>query len=142
MRIIVRAILPLGEGTILDPFMGSGSTIAVAEAVGYSATGLELDTEYFRLAEKAIPRLAALYPEFEGQAIDVELNGSAERDEPQDQLALVLEETPPHKKPPAARSRRGTEVSHSELRPLPSAMQETAPAYKTRARKETSRAHS
>ena len=25
MRIIVRALLPLGEGTILDPFMGSGS---------------------------------------------------------------------------------------------------------------------
>src|SRR3989441_12055821 len=94
MRIIVRALLPLGEGTILDPFMGSGSTIAAAEAVGYTATGLELDTEYFRLAERTIPRLAALYPEFKGQAIDVELNGSVERDEPQDQLALVLTETP------------------------------------------------
>jgi site-specific DNA-methyltransferase (adenine-specific) len=94
MRIIVRALLPLGEGTILDPFMGSGSTIAAAKAVGYTATGLELDTEYFRLAEKAIPRLAALYPEFKGQAIDVEQNGSVERDDPQNQLALVLAETP------------------------------------------------
>src|SRR5439155_7195070 len=73
-------------------FMGSGSTIAAAEAVGYTATGLELDTEYFRLAQKAIPRLVALYPEFKGQAIDVELNGSVERDEPQDQLTLVLRE--------------------------------------------------
>src|SRR2546426_2508015 len=63
--------------------------------VGYTATGLELDSEYFRLAEKAIPRLAALYPEFKGQAIDVELNGSVERDEPEAQLALVLAETPP-----------------------------------------------
>src|SRR5438093_12784628 len=95
MRIIVRALLPLGEGTILDPFMGSGSTIAAAEAVGHTATGLELDAEYFRLAEKAIPRLAALYPEFKGQAIDVELNGSVERAESEDQLALVLAETPP-----------------------------------------------
>ena len=95
MRIIVRALLPLSEGTILDPFMGSGSTIAAAEAVGYTATGLELDTEYFRLAQKAIPRLASLYPEFKGQAIDVEPNGSVERDEPEDQLALVLAETPP-----------------------------------------------
>src|SRR5438552_2444213 len=95
MRIIVRALLPLGEGTILDPFMGSGSAIAAAEAVGYTATGLELDTEYFRLAEHAIPRLASLYPAFKGQAMDVELTGSVERDEPQDQLALVLLETAP-----------------------------------------------
>src|SRR5438309_1552535 len=63
---------------------------AAADAVGYTATGLELDREYFRLAETAIPRLAALYPEFKGQAIDLELSGSVERDERQDQLALVL----------------------------------------------------
>ena len=43
MRIMVRALLPPGEGMILDPFMGSGSTIAAAEAVGYPSTGLELD---------------------------------------------------------------------------------------------------
>ena len=66
MRIIVRALLPLGEGGILDPFMGSGSTIAAAEAIGYTATGLELDSEYFHLAEKAIPRLGTLYPHFKG----------------------------------------------------------------------------
>src|SRR2546423_9448365 len=64
MRLIVRALLPLGEGTILDPFMGSGSTIAAAKAIGYSSTGLELDAEYFHLAEKAIPRFAALDPRF------------------------------------------------------------------------------
>ena len=32
MRIVVRALLPLGEGAVLDPFMGSGSTIAAALA--------------------------------------------------------------------------------------------------------------
>lgn len=64
MRVIVRALLPLGKGAILDPFMGSGSTIAAARAIGYEAVGLELDSEYFHLAEKAIPRLAALYPHF------------------------------------------------------------------------------
>jgi DNA modification methylase len=35
--------------------MGSGSTIAAAKAVGYASTGLEIDAEYFQLAEKAIP---------------------------------------------------------------------------------------
>jgi len=32
MRILVRALLPLGEGVLLDTFMGSGSTIAAADA--------------------------------------------------------------------------------------------------------------
>jgi DNA modification methylase len=57
---IVRASLPLGEGLILDPFMGSGSTIAAAEACGLASIGLEVRPEYFRLAESAIPKLAAL----------------------------------------------------------------------------------
>jgi len=95
MRIIVRSLLPLGEGTILDPFMGSGSTIAAAKAIGYASTGLELDPEYFHLAEKAIPRLAALYPHFKGQEIEVELNGNVEREAPEGQMALVLGETAP-----------------------------------------------
>lgn len=51
-------MLPLGEGTILDPFAGSGSTLAAAEAVGYSSIGVELDPTYVELASKAIPRLA------------------------------------------------------------------------------------
>ncbi|MBE0544800.1 MAG: site-specific DNA-methyltransferase [Verrucomicrobia bacterium] len=90
MRIIVRALLPLGEGTILDPFMGSGSTIAAAEAVSYAAIGLELDTEYFRLAERAIPRLAELYPDFVGQELQMDAIYGAGQEEETNQLALVL----------------------------------------------------
>ncbi|MBI2912519.1 MAG: site-specific DNA-methyltransferase [Chloroflexi bacterium] len=60
LRQIVRASLPLGEGTILDPFMGSGSTIAAATACGLTSIGLEVNPEYFRMAASAIPRLAAL----------------------------------------------------------------------------------
>lgn len=60
MRKIVRAVLPLGEGVILDPFAGGGSTLAAAEAVGYASIGVEKDTKYFDLAQKAIPRLAKL----------------------------------------------------------------------------------
>lgn len=60
LRQIVRAALPLGEGTILDPFMGSGSTIAAATACGYKSIGLEVRAEYFSMAESAIPQLADL----------------------------------------------------------------------------------
>jgi DNA modification methylase len=60
MRQIVRASLPLGEGIILDPFMGAGSTIAAAIAIGYDSIGIESDDEYYRMAERAIPRLAQL----------------------------------------------------------------------------------
>lgn len=59
LRKIVRAMLPLGEGIVLDPFAGSGSTLAAAEAVGYQSVGVELDDEFVRLACAAIPRLAA-----------------------------------------------------------------------------------
>lgn len=58
LRQIVRAALPLGEGVILDPFMGSGSTIAAAAACGLKSVGLEINPEYFHMAQQAIPRLA------------------------------------------------------------------------------------
>jgi site-specific DNA-methyltransferase (adenine-specific) len=95
MRILVRSLLPLGEGRILDPFMGAGSTIAAANAVDYDSVGVELDAEYFAMAEDAIPRLAALYPSFHGQEIEVELNGHAEHFETESQLGLALAESPP-----------------------------------------------
>jgi site-specific DNA-methyltransferase (adenine-specific) len=60
MRTIVRASLPLGEGIVLDPFMGAGSTIAAAIAVGYNSIGIEIDEKYFKIAKKAIPQLAVL----------------------------------------------------------------------------------
>jgi site-specific DNA-methyltransferase (adenine-specific) len=59
LRQIVRAVLPLGQGTILDPFAGSGSTLAAADAVGYPSIGIEKDTHYFEIAKSAIPKLAA-----------------------------------------------------------------------------------
>jgi site-specific DNA-methyltransferase (adenine-specific) len=60
MRQLVRASLPLGEGIVLDPFMGSGSTIAAACAVGYCSIGIESDTDFFQMGVRAIPRLATL----------------------------------------------------------------------------------
>jgi site-specific DNA-methyltransferase (adenine-specific) len=59
LRTLIRGVLPLGEGIVLDPFAGSGSTLAAAEAVGYQSVGVEKDTRYFNLATTAIPKLAA-----------------------------------------------------------------------------------
>jgi site-specific DNA-methyltransferase (adenine-specific) len=60
MRAIVRAALPLGEGIVLDPFAGGGSTLAAALAVGYPSIGIEIDPRYFRVAARAVPRLGRL----------------------------------------------------------------------------------
>ena len=57
LRQVVRAILPLGTGIVLDPFAGSGSTLAAAEHVGYESIGVELDTSYVAVARHAIPLL-------------------------------------------------------------------------------------
>ncbi|MPZ56511.1 MAG: site-specific DNA-methyltransferase [Rhizobiales bacterium] len=60
LRQVVRAALPLGEGTVLDPFAGSGSTLAAANAVGYASIGIESDAKYVRIATKAIAKLGSL----------------------------------------------------------------------------------
>lgn len=60
MRRVVRGVLPLGRGIVLDPFAGSGSTLAAAQAVGYTSVGVERDRRYFDLAAQAIPKLARL----------------------------------------------------------------------------------
>ena len=62
LRQLVRGVLPLGEGTVLDPFCGAGSTLAAAEAVGYASIGVEKDERYFAIAREAIPRLAKYQP--------------------------------------------------------------------------------
>ncbi len=60
LRQIVYAVLPLGEGVVLDPFMGSGSTVAAAEAIGYYCIGVERHAPYYEMSKQAIPALASL----------------------------------------------------------------------------------
>ena len=58
VRELVYSVLPLGKGIILDPFMGSGSTIAAAEALGFRSIGVEKHQAYFEMAKRAISRLS------------------------------------------------------------------------------------
>lgn len=60
MRQIVRAALPIGEGIVYDPFAGSASTLAAAEALGYRALGTERDRTYFELGCSAFGRLSSM----------------------------------------------------------------------------------
>lgn len=88
MRQVVRAALPLGEGVVLDPFMGAGSTIAAAVAVGYRSIGIEVDPTYYQLAQAAIPKLARL-----------PLNGASwgrGNDQAQESLLLLTQEPRTH----------------------------------------------
>jgi DNA modification methylase len=59
LRRLTRAALPLGEGIILDPFMGSGSTVAACAALNLKSIGIEKDDQYFQMARTSIPRLVA-----------------------------------------------------------------------------------
>jgi site-specific DNA-methyltransferase (adenine-specific) len=60
MRQVVHAALPLGEGIVADPFMGSGSTVAACEAIGYHGIGVERSLEYYTMACKVVPKLATV----------------------------------------------------------------------------------
>lgn len=69
LRKLVRAVLPLGRGVILDPFAGAGSTLAAAEAVGYDSIGVEKDEHYFDMARRAIPKLIRFRPNGSDQTL-------------------------------------------------------------------------
>lgn len=89
LRQLVYAALPLGEGVIADPFMGSGSTIAAAEAVGAHSIGVERFAEYYEMSLDAIPKLAALQVKTSAQKelMDLEQEIAA----PAEQLSFPFE---------------------------------------------------
>ena len=53
MRYLCRLITPPG-GTVLDPFMGSGSTGKAAMLEGFNFIGIEREDEYLAIAEARI----------------------------------------------------------------------------------------
>ncbi|MBV6787253.1 site-specific DNA-methyltransferase [Xanthomonas campestris pv. uppalii] len=53
MRYLCRLVTPAG-GTVLDPFMGSGSTGKAATLEGFAFVGIEMDPAYAAIAEARI----------------------------------------------------------------------------------------
>jgi site-specific DNA-methyltransferase (adenine-specific) len=53
MRWLVRLVTPSG-GTVLDPFLGSGSTGCAAVLEGFNFIGIEREAEYVAIAESRI----------------------------------------------------------------------------------------
>ena len=59
MKYLCRLVTPKG-GTVLDPFMGSGSTGMAAKDEGFDFIGIEKEKEYFEIAEKRIKTASPL----------------------------------------------------------------------------------
>jgi site-specific DNA-methyltransferase (adenine-specific) len=53
MTYLCRLITPEG-GVVLDPFMGSGSTGIAARLEGFRFIGMEMDEDYYKIAEARI----------------------------------------------------------------------------------------
>lgn len=57
MRWLVRLVRGQGDGLLLDPFAGSGTTLLAAEIEGVRAVGIEQDAEYVALAQARLDAL-------------------------------------------------------------------------------------
>jgi len=69
---IIRMFSFAGD-TVLDPFMGTGTTTVAAARWGRNSIGVELDPEYFELARRRIDKaLASLFSEAEVKAKIIE----------------------------------------------------------------------
>ena len=62
MRWLVRLITPPG-GVVLDPFMGSGSTLIAADAEQFDAIGCELSPDYVEIARRRLAASAGMFAE-------------------------------------------------------------------------------
>ncbi|HEX5426601.1 MAG TPA: site-specific DNA-methyltransferase [Candidatus Acidoferrales bacterium] len=61
MRYLCRLVTPPG-GTILDPFVGSGTTLKAARAEGFRSIGIEMNQHYAEIAVKRLAQDVFLFP--------------------------------------------------------------------------------
>jgi site-specific DNA-methyltransferase (adenine-specific) len=79
MRQLVYAALPLGKGVVVDTFMGAGTTLAAAEAVGYQSVGIERYENYFKQANSSVALLSTIQAngwKHPGEQVTLQLDAS------------------------------------------------------------------
>ena len=54
MTYLIKLVMPPKGGILLDPFCGSGTTIAAATRLGYEAIGIEKEAEYCEIANARV----------------------------------------------------------------------------------------
>jgi DNA modification methylase len=54
MEYLIKLVMPPSGGILLDPFVGSGSTLVAAKRLGFSAVGIEKQAEYVEIAKARI----------------------------------------------------------------------------------------
>jgi len=60
MKYLCRLVTPK-NGIVLDPFMGSGSTGKAAISEGFKFVGIEMNKEYFEIAQQRVKLHNTLY---------------------------------------------------------------------------------
>ena len=58
MEWLVKRASPVEGETILDPFMGSGTTLVACQRMGRHGTGIEIDPDYFDIACRRVDEAA------------------------------------------------------------------------------------
>lgn len=64
---LTHAALPLGTGLLLEPFLGSGSTVAAAETLCLESIGIEQDSDFHAAALESIPKMVAFLKKRKGE---------------------------------------------------------------------------
>ena len=61
MKYIIKLLAPPNNPTLLDPFMGSGSTLIAAKELGFNAIGIEINSDIAILQIKDLKILKGIY---------------------------------------------------------------------------------